>query len=207
MINTWRPSVAWIRLRLQQLIQQAEELADTETKRCGWFKTAQKAPLQSKRPDSETVELARQDMVKLENNQPPPALILLAKALGLSKFERHILALCAAMELDTRIAGLCAKAQENPNKPYPTFALAFALFDDPDWNALAPNAPLRYWRLLEISQPNAQALTASALCVDERILNYLKGLNYLDDRLVPLIDPLTSQQDNGALTGFPATGC
>jgi len=31
--------------------------------------------------------------------------------------------------------------------------LAFALFDDPDWNALAPNAPLRYWRLLEINQP------------------------------------------------------
>ncbi len=192
-------TVAWIRLRFQQLIPPAEECADAGTKCCSWFKPAKKASPQSKRPDSEAIELARQEMVKLENNEQPPALILLAKALGLSKFDRQVLALCTAMELDTRIAGLCAKAQDNSNKPYPTFALAFALFDDPDWNALAPNAPLRYWRLLEISQPNAQALTSSALCVDERILNYLKGLNYLDDRLAPLIDPMTSQQDNGAL--------
>jgi hypothetical protein len=191
--------VAWIRLRLQQLIQQADENADADTKESSWFKPAKKASPKSKRPDNETIELARQDMVKLENNEPSPALILLANALGLSKFDRQILALCVAMELDTRIVGLCAKAQDNLNKPYPTFALAFVLFDDPDWNALAPNAPLRYWRLLEINQPNAQALTLSALCVDERILNYLKGLNYLDDRLAPLIDPMTSQQDNEAL--------
>jgi len=192
-------TVAWIRLRLQQIIQQAEDNADTNKESGSWFKPSKKAPPQSKKNHSEEIELARQEMVKLENNEPAPALILLVNALGLSKFDRHILALCAAMELDTRIAGLCAKAQDNSNKPYPTFALAFALFDDPDWNALAPNGALRYWRLLEINQPNAQTLTSSALCIDERILNYLKGLNYLDDRLAPLIDPMTSQQDNGAL--------
>ncbi len=192
-------TVAWVRLRLQQLSQPVDESDDADKESSSWFKPAKKAQSSVKIPDSEAIELARQDMVKLENNDPPPALILLAKALNLSRFDRHVLALCAAIELDTRIAGLCAKAQGNLNKPYPTFALAFALFDDPDWNALAPNAPLRYWRLLEISQPNAQALTASALSVDERILNYLKGLNYLDDRLAPLIDPMTSQQDDGAL--------
>ena len=64
------------------------------------------------------------------------------------------------------------------------------LFDDPDWNSLAPHAPLRYWRLLEINQPGALPLTGAALATDERIVNYLKGLNYLDDRLTPLLDPV-----------------
>lgn len=192
-------TVEWIRLRLQQLIHQAEESAGAQTEDSSWFKSAKKNAPQTTSPDSEEIEPAHQDMAKLENNDPPPALILLAKSLGLSEFDRKVLALCAAMELDTRIAGLCAKVQDNSNKPYPTFSLAFALFDDPDWNALAPNAPLRYWRLLDINQPNAQALTSSVLCIDERILNYLKGLNYLDDRLAPLIDPMTNQQDNGML--------
>ncbi|MBE9571476.1 MAG: ATP-binding protein, partial [Proteobacteria bacterium] len=34
---------------------------------------------------------------------------------------------------------------------------------------------------------------------DERIVNYLKGLNYLDDRLTPLVDPMNGQFDNDRL--------
>jgi hypothetical protein len=122
--------------------------------------------------------------------EPPPALILLAQRLGLSRFERDILLLCAALELDTRIASLCARAQDDPGRPYPTFALALALFDEPAWDALSPERPLRHWRLIEINQPGAQPLTTAALRADERIVNYLKGLNYLDDRLAPLLLPL-----------------
>ena len=120
----------------------------------------------------------------------PWALDMLASRLGLSDFEQKVLLLCAAQELDTRIAGLCAQAQDDSQKPFPTFALALALFEDPAWEALAPERPLRYWRLIEINQPPAQALTASALRADERIVNFLKGLNYLDDRLSPLFSAL-----------------
>jgi ATPase family protein associated with various cellular activities (AAA)/winged helix domain-containing protein len=126
---------------------------------------------------------------------PPPALVLLARQLGLTLFEQNILLLCATMELDTRVAGLCAQAQDNPNRPYPTFALALSLFDDPTWDALSPDRPLRYWRLLEINQPGAQPLTSSALRADERIVSFLKGLNTLDDRLAGFIHPI-----NAALT-------
>ena len=115
---------------------------------------------------------------------------VLAERLGLSPFEQNVLLLCAAQELDTRIASLCARAQDDPQKTFPTFALALTLFDDPAWESLAPERPLRYWRLLEIHQPPAQALTASALRADERIVNYLKGLNYLDDRLSPFFSTL-----------------
>jgi len=120
----------------------------------------------------------------------PPALVLLAQRLGLYPFEQDILLLCAAMELDTRIAALCARAQDDPARPYPSFALALALFADPAWGALSPERPLRYLRLVEIAQAGHQPLTASALRIDERIVNYLKGLNYLDERLGPLLTPL-----------------
>jgi hypothetical protein len=120
----------------------------------------------------------------------PPALVQLADRLGLSEFERHTLVLCAAMELDTRMGSLCANAQATVSRAYPTFALALALFDQPSWDVLSPERPLRYWRLIEINQPGAQPLINSALKADERIVNYIKGLNYLDDRLAPLVAPV-----------------
>ena len=199
-------TVAWIRLRLRRLAASpADQTIDDRRSSHGWFKrtkptdTNKLLPAPSSIPSDEAVELAWQEMVKLEENDPPPALHLLGNYLGLSQFDRFVLALCTALELDTRIAYLCAKAQDDPNKAYPTFALAFAVFDDPDWNALSPHAPLRHWRLLEINQPGAQPLTAAALRADERIVNYLKGLNYLDDRLTPLIDLMGGQLDNGQL--------
>jgi ATPase family associated with various cellular activities (AAA) len=136
-------------------------------------------------------------MIEAEASSEPPALVLLSQRLGLSEFERHTLLLCAAMELDTRIAGLCARAQGENGRPYPTFALALTLFDQPAWDVMSPERPLRYWRLIEINQPGAQPLVTSALKADEHIVNYLKGLNYLDDRLSPLLMALTP--DMGAL--------
>ena len=102
---------------------------------------------------------------------PPPALMMLSDRFGLSDFERNTLFLCAALELDTRMAGLCAQAQGNAQQPYPTFALALTLFDQPAWDVLSPERPLRYWRLIEINQPGAQPLTTSPLRADERIVN------------------------------------
>ncbi|HET7065483.1 MAG TPA: AAA family ATPase [Rudaea sp.] len=119
-----------------------------------------------------------------------PALTLLAQRLAMSDFERELLLLCAAIEFDTRIGALCARAQHDPSKPYPTFGLAMALFEDAAWDAMSPERPLRYWRLIEIHQPPTQSLIGSALKADERIVNYLKGANYLDDRIAPLFELL-----------------
>ncbi|KZC17922.1 AAA family ATPase [Rhodanobacter sp. FW510-R12] len=119
-----------------------------------------------------------------------PALAILASRLGLTAFERDLLLLCIGMELDTRFPALCAQAQHDPGKPYPTYALAFAVLDAPSWDALSPERPLRYWRLLEIHQPGAQPLIGAALGADERVVNFVKGLNYLDDRLTPLLTAL-----------------
>jgi hypothetical protein len=130
------------------------------------------------------------EMEAADSQAEPPALIQLARRLGLSSFEREVLLLCCAMELDPGIAALCARAQGDAGRSYPTFALAIALFDAPTWDAISPERPLRYWRLIEISQPGGSPLTVSALRADERIVNYLKGLNHLDDRLSLLLGPL-----------------
>ena len=120
---------------------------------------------------------------------PPPALLLLTQRFGLSAFERDILLLCAAAELDPGISTLFASAQGQPARNFPSFALAFQAFDEPAWDALSPQRPLRYMRLVEINQPGATPLTASALRADERIVNYVKGLNTLDERLSLLLTP------------------
>jgi hypothetical protein len=126
----------------------------------------------------------------VEDSSHPPAMTVLMGRLGLSSFERDLLLLCIGMELDTRFPALCARAQHDPARPYPTFALAFAVLDDPSWDALSPERPLRYWRLLDIHQPGPLPLISAALSADERVVNFVKGMNYLDDRLTPLLTAL-----------------
>lgn len=143
-------------------------------------------------PDIEKPKVT--EMAIVEGMNPSTALVLLSQKLDLSDFEQQVLLLCIAMELDPGIARLCAKASDNSHQPYPTFALALSLFDEPTWDALCWERPLRYWRLIEIHQSGVQPLTTSGLRVDERILNYVKGLNSLDDRLVALLMPMETAE-------------
>jgi hypothetical protein len=153
--------------------------------------TAPTAPLLSP-PDPAAAQLPPSEPpLDADASNAPAALATLVDRLGLTPFERDVLVLCVAMELDTSIAALCARAQGDPSRPWPTFALALSLFDQASWDLLSPERPLRHWRLIEISQPNGQTLTASPLRADEWVVNYLKGLAYLDDRLAPLVMPMT----------------
>jgi hypothetical protein len=148
---------------------------------------------------SERVTEARAAMDAAASAEMIPALLILAQRFGLSPFEQEILLLCAGIELDPTLAEQCARAQGDLRRPYPTFALALKLFDDPAWDSLSPERPLRYWRMLEINQPANEPLTTSGLRLDERILNFIKGLNYLDDRLTPLLTPMQPSGDSLAL--------
>ncbi|MCA1554015.1 MAG: ATP-binding protein, partial [Chloroflexi bacterium] len=72
---------------------------------------------------------------------PASALDPLCQSFGLSAFERSVLLLCAGIELDSSFAPLCATAQGDPTRTYPTFSLALAAFaDTAHWSALAPSA-------------------------------------------------------------------
>jgi ATPase family associated with various cellular activities (AAA)/Winged helix domain, variant len=125
-----------------------------------------------------------------EKSTPPPAMTILAERFELSPFERDVLLLAVAMEIDTRIAALCARALDDPTRPFPTFALAFAIFEQPSWDALSPERPLLYWRMIEVSQSVVQPMTMSAIRADQRIANYVKGLSHIDERVAPFVMPL-----------------
>lgn len=132
---------------------------------------------------------AQQELTEARAAMPsPPALELLCSKFGLSSFERDILLLAAGIELDSTFAAVCAEAQGDSSRAYPTFSLALAALQDAHWNAMIPSAPLRRWRLVDVA--SGSALTLSPLRIDERILHYLAGVQHTDERLAGLIEHL-----------------
>jgi len=130
---------------------------------------------------------AQQDRTRVAESLPAPsALESLCSAFGLSPFERDLLLLCAGVELDSSFAPLCAELQGDSRKVYPTFSLAMKALPAAHWSAFLPAAPLRQWRLVEVGP--GDALTTSPLRIDERVLHYLAGLSYLDERLRGMAD-------------------
>ncbi len=114
----------------------------------------------------------------------------LCESFNLSQFEKEVLILCIGMELDAGWANLCASITNDPKQNYPTFSLAMSVLEHPNWSALSPAAPLRRWQLVEIGAGNA--LTASPLRINERILHYVMGEQDLDERLLHLLEPLVT---------------
>ena len=106
-----------------------------------------------------------------------PALETLRSAFGLTEFERDLLLLCAAPELDSSF----------PLRR-PTFAAALAALPDAHWTAITPAGPLRRWRLVEVGA--GDTLAEAPLRIDERVLHYLVGISYLDPRVEALVAPV-----------------
>lgn len=187
-------ALSWLHLRLERQIAQLEPASDNPHK-TRWFK---QKPLVKSNGMGKAIDEIAEKMDRAEKAETPPALVILSRQLGLTRFEQDVLWLCAAMELDGKTAALCAKAQDNAYKPYPTFSLALRLFEQPAWEALSADRPLRYWRLLEINQPGAEPLTTSALRADERIVNYIvEPKHVLDDRLSPFV--VSSGEDDAIM--------
>ncbi|MCX4910040.1 ATP-binding protein [Streptomyces sp. NBC_00878] len=126
----------------------------------------------------------------------------LVACFGLTAFERDLVLLTAAYELDATTAARCAAASGDPERAYPTFSLALAALAEPHWSALTPVAPLRRWRVVELDDDSR--LTLSRLRLDERILHFLLGSPYLDARLhgqlrrTPVPDELPPSYDLAA---------
>jgi SpoVK/Ycf46/Vps4 family AAA+-type ATPase len=189
-----KAALSWLRLKLRWLAQEQRKSREPSPGDCEPPEKAGDGASEAQTVTEKELSEAKSIMDYYETD-PAPALIILGRLLELSRFEREAFLLCAAMELDTRIPVLCAQAQDDPGRPYPTFALILALFDNPAWDIMSPERPLRYWRLVEIVQAAAQPLATCPLRADERMVSYIKGLNYLDDRLAPLILPMRAAWD------------
>jgi ATPase family associated with various cellular activities (AAA) len=137
------------------------------------------AELDDVRAALESYRDGRPPPAPLERTGRETALDRLAGALDLSAFERQVLVLAAAVELDAETARLVASLQGDD--PRPTFALALAALPEAHWDALAPSAPLRRWRLVDLGP--GTTLATRPLRLDERVLHHLTGLPAPDERL------------------------
>jgi hypothetical protein len=125
-----------------------------------------------------------------------PALLRCARAFGLSPFEREVLLLAAGLELDHGLRTTVTAANGGTSSRA-SFALGLALLAQPHWDALSPQAPLRYWRIVE---PEPGLLLAQApLRIDERVLHFITGVAASDERLEGVARYLDTSTSPGAI--------
>lgn len=122
------------------------------------------------------------------------SLAAMADMFGLGAFECDAVFMCFAVSEDREFATLCAYLQDDAAATRVTQDLLLAvLCADPAQRAaaralLAPAEPLRHFRLLRLS--GETGLHARAVDIDERVADFLKGLNRPDERLAHLLRPV-----------------
>ena len=114
--------------------------------------------------DKKTATSAKKARVAMK---PPACIDRLAELFNLSGFERNVLLLCAGVEMDSELAGLCGEAQGRP--PRATFGLAMAILPEPHWSALGGSRSLRRFRGWSKSRegrgsPPQRCASTSACC-------------------------------------------
>ena len=156
------------------------------------YLSAGMAWLNSRLRDPESTEPGWWENERWSSAAVAPALEVLGETLAMSRFERLTLFLAAAQEWGWDLDGL-----------RPTLALALRTLPEPAWDVVSSQRPLRYWRLVQIHHSPPTALVDAPISADERIVNYLKGLNVFDARLEHLVRPcqspsaeLTASQDD-----------
>jgi hypothetical protein len=195
-------ALAWLRERLERYIKamhggqmpEVSATGDSSEKASPPAKTrvtrAKKTAAQAAAPKSSS------DHVPIDAKMSsPPGLGILGQRFALTPFELDVLLLCVGFELDTRIAGLCARAHDDPQRAYPTFALALTLFDDASWDVTSLERPLRRWQFVEVERRTSLPLALSPLRSDARTVDFVKGFNRLDERLSSLAVLLTPAAD------------
>ena len=134
----------------------------------------------------------------LATSGTPLSIDALAALFGLTKFEREVLLLCLAPELDPGFAQLYAYVQDDASRKFATMHLALTLCGNQDLNVEAqrnsflPGGRLRHFKLLELSPRSGpiESQASRAIYLDDRIVDYLRGINRLDERVSNLLTPV-----------------
>ena len=92
-----------------------------------------------------------------------------------------MLVLCTGHSLESRFAAACSSAHARRARPWPTFALALAVLEDPHWSAVTAAGPLRYWQLVSRGRRQPAARAAAPRRADPGA--YLIGVPAIDERL------------------------
>jgi hypothetical protein len=130
----------------------------------------------------------------------PPALSILATAAGLSDLESQVLLLAAAPSLDGAFAAAFAQVQGDSSRDRATLHLALRLMR-PGVDAVAaadillPDHPLRRLELVTLQTEAEEPRLLRPLSVDDRVADYLRGINRIDERLWGLLRPAPGRRD------------
>lgn len=142
---------------------------------------------------------------QLDEDGSIPAFEALARLFALNSIERDVLMLCFAIDEDPAFATLAAYVQDNVHTRYATAELVFNLLCQSARDtkgaraALLSSAPLRRFKLVTPGDDgSATARPLQVLRIDERISDYIRGINRLDERVVHLLrvapaDPIADQ--------------
>ncbi len=128
----------------------------------------------------------------------PPAMAVLVRTFELTPFERDVILLCVAPEIDPAFERLYAYIQDDATRKYPTPHLALSLLASEGQAAFQlresfmPHSVLRRMRLLtlDVGSATSHAVSGAPLRLSERITSYVLGSNRLDERVAALLHPL-----------------
>lgn len=160
------------------------------------------------REDSEAQKITRafsDERCKLEGQADllfksgtPTPLDVITRIFGLSSFDRSILLLCLAPEIDSGFERLYAYVQDDVTRKNVTPYLVISLFaTDADSEMLLrrsflPESSLIKYKLIAIQnslQPMFSQIS-TPLRIDHRIAEYLLGVNHLDERISEFLKPV-----------------
>ncbi|HEY3258082.1 MAG TPA: AAA family ATPase [Gemmatimonadaceae bacterium] len=206
--NAERMRLALRLLRLR-LYRHAVALGATSdaTRRTSWLLAMNDADLARSVPTAEEMALARE-----LDEHAPPALQSIVELAGLSAFESDVLLLAAAPSLDGAFARAYAELHDDLRRDYATLHLALSLFahDATDRllaaDCMMPGRTLRALRLVNIDENDREPVLTRRLGIDERVSDYLRGVNHGDARVVSLVSPIleTLPTDGAAVAGKEA---
>ncbi|AJQ93238.1 ATP-binding protein [Gynuella sunshinyii] len=110
---------------------------------------------------------------------------------ALSAFERRLILMCLATELDPEIARLY---QQLNGKPLPNMDVALRLGDG-HCGVLAPQAPLRLFQLLNIEN-DTPVLLQRSLVLNEWLLFYLTGTPIIDSSVSAVLERIDTERSS-----------
>ena len=142
------------------------------------------------------VEQSRQNGLRLP-------LLELARRFHLSAGEIDVVVACLAVELDRRYERIYGFLHDDMSRRLPSAGVALGLHghtfsDRLNLRAmLGPQAPLRYFRLVELLEASAAIpLSFRAMRLDERIVSFLLGHPAIDSRVAPYLASLEADPDS-----------
>ncbi|HXB69539.1 MAG TPA: ATP-binding protein [Candidatus Acidoferrales bacterium] len=151
---------------------------------------------------SRTLDALQADLAqrrqRLQESGGMPSVEVLARKFGLQPFERDVLLLCWSLEEDPAFPWLCAYAQDDAHARFVTPQLALSLLcansaeRDAGRLAFLAGAPLRRFRLIAtVDVPATLPLSQRPLRIEERVADYIRGVNSLDESVAYLLRPVT----------------